>query len=406
MFFPTAYITRNALALLVLVLIAGPAQATMSSAERDGLDLREYVVTDREASYFDVEARRAFLQETDDLVLRGVADRLSLETACRDKMALPVVDFRIELPSFYAQQVRWRRLVQPIFAFEAAVSELAAAHLSSSDSYHAECLVEFLSRWASRNAFEDYDYRSNDRQAWYQVEAAIFASAMAYSIVRPSIVGHEAELARINAWMLRLARRHSSFEGVYPSCCNNHLYRRATYAAMVGVLTGDNRLFQFGVSGIYSALSDATGDGALPHEMERGRLATHYQNFALIYLVMTAQIIEQQGYSIFDRPYRGSTLHELIDFNISIIEDPMNLGDHAPGDVQSRSWMEDDQYFAWAEIYLAHRANARLTNIVEPRRPLYNRSSGGYLSLFFYDPSRPVWGNESSFPSPELRPMN
>ncbi len=402
---------QSLLVLAALIFAAGAsspvsAQNTMTPYQRQSLNLRAFTVTDQNASYFDVEARRAYLRATEDASLRRIADRLELETGCQGLMALPVVDYEIELPSFYQQRVEWRRLVQPIFAFEQAVTDLGAAHLVSDDRYHADCLVDFLVKWAKRGAFERYDYASNDRQAWHNVEAAIFASAMAYSIVRPSVPDRASDLAIIEAWMLRLARRHVSFSGGNQSCCNNHLYRRGTYAAMIGVLTGDNSLFQFGVGAIYSALYDASEEGALPHEMERGRMAGHYQNFASIYLVMIAQIVERQGYSIFDMRYRGSTLHEVIDYNIDIIEDPATLGGHDPNGVQNLSWTDDPQYFAWAEIYLSKYPNPRLETVISGRRPLYNRSTGGYLTLLFYEPSRWVETSTVSSVSPELRPTN
>lgn len=78
-----------------------------------------------------------------------------------------------------------------------------------------------------------------------------------------------------------------------------------------------------------TAAATTTSIGALPREVARGSRAAHYQNHALLNLVLTAQIIERQGYTAFDAP--------------------------------------------------------RLKRWVAERRPVYNRSVGGYVTLFFRD---------------------
>lgn len=65
-----------------------------------------------------------------------------------------------------------------------------------------------------------------------------------------------AVIAEIDKWMVMVAKRHMSYKGgADGSCCNNHFYRRAVYAAIIGVLNKDDDLFRFGISAIYSALS-------------------------------------------------------------------------------------------------------------------------------------------------------
>jgi len=155
---------------------------------------------------------------------------------------------------------------------------------------------------------------------------------------------------------------------------------------MVGVLTNDDQLFQFGVSAIYSALGGAEEDGAMPLEMQRGTLASHYQNYALMYLIWIAEIAERQGYDLFNLTIEGKTLHTLVDFNMAILEDPRVLRAHVDTLEQKLTYQQDDQYFAWFELYLSKFPREDMEEVIEIRRPLHNRSAGGYTTLIYHSP--------------------
>lgn len=364
-----------------------PKVETMSIEERAALDLSEYTVTDPNASYFDVEARMALLNETRNPLLLQQVAKLESGPSCRQKLAIPPLDTKISIPGFYPSPEAWRLASEPIFQFEDSVSKLAGAYVASGDIYYAECLVSFLDKWARNDALMTFDYDTSHPQAWFATESMIFAAAMAYSIVRDEVTGMQEEIARIDDWLSRLAYQHAAIPGQpRNSCCNNHFYRRALYATMVGVLTDDDYLFRFGVSAVYSALHDMTERGAFPLEMKRGRRASHYQNYALLYLIPNMQIIARQGYDIFNREIDGHTIHDAVDFALDIFEDPAALGNLAPAE-QYRGFFKDDQYFSWMEIYLSRFDNPRIAEFLKTMRPVYNRSAGGYVTLYFMDPS-------------------
>ena len=98
------------------------AQDLFTLEERQALDLDRYVVVDPSAGYFDVAVRQAWLQATGEPILRQAMDRLRIEVGCRDKLALPVIDHELRLPSFYEDQEAWREAIRPLFAFEDAVT--------------------------------------------------------------------------------------------------------------------------------------------------------------------------------------------------------------------------------------------------------------------------------------------
>jgi poly(beta-D-mannuronate) lyase len=370
------------------MLVATPAsqgRALFSQAAREALDLDDYVVTDPTAGYFDVEARRAFLARTTDPMLRAQMAELGAEVGCAGKLAIPVIAGELRLPSFYDEPKAWRAAIEPLFAFEDAVSALAGGFVATGDPAFGGCLLDLLGQWAGADALMRFHHTEQDLQAWFNIEDMLFAAGLAYAVVRDELPGRAADKRQIDGWLARAAHNHLSVQGGPSSCCNNHLYRRALYAAIIGVLADDDALFRVGVGALLSALHELTEEGALPREIARGMRAAHYQNYGLLYLVPIAQIIERQGYPAFDLGVDGRTLGDAVDFTVDVLEDPASLTGLAPPG-QDYGFIHDNQYFAWMEIWLSRFAAPRLERFVAPRRPVYNRSVGGYVTLFFWDP--------------------
>ena len=76
------------------------------------------------------------------------------------------------------------------------------------------------------------------------------------------------------------------------------------------------------------------------------------------------------------------------------------MGLAPPG--QDYEFIHDSQYFAWMEIWLSRFDAPRLARFIAPRRPIYNRSAGGYVTLFFWEPGdstsagrRPVYNRRA-----------
>ena len=355
-----------------------------SPEARAALDLSHYRVRDPSAGYADIARIIATMHDRSSKIREAAkVDVLSRIPACNQAMDLPVIDFKLRMPAFYAENEAWREAIKPLFAMEDAVSGLAAGYVATGDAHHAQCLLRLLDQWAIRDALSQFHYTSKDRQAWYNIEDMIFAIAMAYANVREFLPSMAEEKARIDEWLNRISHNHIKIRGGADSCCNNHFYRRALHASMVGVLTGDDRLFQFGVSAIYSALHELSPEGGLPRELERGRRAIHYQNYGVLYLIPIAQIIERQGYDAFNLEVAERTLHEAVSYAAELMHDPAKIATHTPLE-QELGFMQDRQYYAWAELYLSRFPLPELEALVAPHRPIYNRSAGGPITFYFY----------------------
>jgi poly(beta-D-mannuronate) lyase len=373
----------------VVALTLPPATTPAAADEEarwpfDPGDLTSYVVTDRTASYFDVGRRRALLRRTRDPLLRAEAAAYGGKLDCRAARDIRVIDYRVELPRYYADHAAWRAEAEPFFAFEEAISRLAAGYVATGRRRYADCAIALLSSWARRDAMTEFVYDEENKQAWFEVEASAAAAGLAYTILRP-VAGADAR-ALVDRWLRRLSRLHIGYPGGDNSCCNNHYYRRALHATAIGVATGDDRLFRYGIRAAQRAVGELNRDGSFPREVARGDRAVHYQNFALLYLIPIFELAERQGYPLYDVEIRGRTIHEAVDRALDLITAPRRARRYTD-EKQDLFFADDPEFFTWMEMYNARFPTERMGAILDARRPTYNRRAGGPLTMYFYLPA-------------------
>ncbi len=364
-----------------LALAAGPSEGFSP-------DLSGYTVTDRDASYFDVVGRMKYLREAGAPLLLASMDKRAFGYSCARAKDVLVIDHYVVMPSFYGEPKAWRAAAKPFFAFEDSMSKLAAAYVATGDVSLARCIVDILHVWAQRDALFKFKFEWDDRQAWYAIEASMFAAALAYSVIRP-VAGLDRERQEaIERWLVRIANKHISIKVRGDSCCNNHFYRRALYATAIGIVAGNDALFRYGIGAPYKALAELNDDGSFSREVARGSRAVHYQNYALLYLIPIMELVTRQGYPIYDLEIGGNTIHKAVAYALDVLENPSLIAAHAPEE-QNLWFLDDRQYFVWMELYAARFPNERVEAFIENRRPLYNRSAGGAVTMYVYEPDRP-----------------
>lgn len=376
---------KFAFALVVFALFGAPhagLSELLSFEARQSLDLSAYRVMRPNAGIVDVARRRLELRHAHSPQFVLARRALPL-LACADIRELPLFDFRLAMPAFYEQPMAWRQAIKPIFAFEDAITHLAATSLLQDGDYAARCIVDVLEKWAQAQALTSFHYSSKDRQAWYNTEDMLFAIGQAYALVRGRIPELATAEAKIDTWLAKASRNHISIAGGPDSCCNNHFYRRALHAAIIGVTVGAHDLFRFGVSALLSALHEMQPDGGFPRELSRPSRAIHYQNYALLYLVPIAEIVAAQGYYPYGWEVEGRTLATAVDFTVRLMGDPQSIETIDPL-AQNLDFLSDRQYFAWAEIWLSRFDNSSLEARVAALRPIVNRSAVGHATLLFY----------------------
>jgi len=247
---------------------------------------------------------------------------------------------------------------------------------------HAQCLLDLLSSWADRRALLAFDYNGNHGQAWYAIQWSAAAAGLAYSIVRaePSL-GAQRKHA-VEDWLAEVVTKQIGFPGNRLSCCNNHRSWRGLQAAIAGVVSGDDRLFRYGIRAYAEALATMNPDGSLPHEMARGKRALHYQNFAILPLVFIAEIAARQGYDLYGLEVDGRHIHLAVGFLLKALDDPAGLRLYT-ADEQDTGFIERREELNWLEPYHRRFPRPETARWLNRLRPLSHNWTGGPGTLYF-----------------------
>lgn len=344
---------------------------TASGGRSAADELAAYRVTDPNASFFAVENLR-----------REAWPIGQPPDSCPEESLAQPIDYFVTIPAFYQDRDGWRQASQPFFAFESQVTGLAAAYARTGEPGPALCLLELLSSWADRRALLAFDYDGNHGQAWYAIQWAAATAGLAYSIVRSEPSLSKPRKRAVEAWLAAVVTNQIGYPGNPISCCNNHRYWRGLEAAIVGVAAGDDRLFQYGIRAYRAALKSMNPDGSLPHEMDRGKRALHYQNFAILPLVFIAEIAARQGYDLYGLEIDGRDLHLAVGFLMRAMEDPAALRRYTL-DAQDLGFIERRDELNWLEPYHRRFPGPETASWLTRLRPLSHNWTGGPGTLYF-----------------------
>ncbi|EPX86010.1 alginate lyase family protein [Salipiger mucosus] len=246
----------------------------------------------------------------------------------------------------------------------------------------ASCVVEALAVWAEADALSEMETMNANISS----PSRIGALALAY--IRAKQMGEidreRAEL--IETWLS--ARAHHAMDyfdaEAPPKASRNNLRAWAGLAATaVGRTADDEVLTSWRAHTLALVACQADEDGALPLEMDRGPRALHYQLHAVGPLVVSAGLLEQDGYPAFG--ICDDAVPRIVDFTTRAVEAP-ELAEEKAGEPQTYQKGEDEvQAFelAWADAYLSFFEDAELARLVEPFRPLGNSKLGGDQSLLW-----------------------
>ena len=313
-------------------------------------------VSDPKASYIDVAARHdALAHNTDPRTAKAIA---SLAFCTR----LPVVQpptGRMNIPHHYLSGSHGP--VNPAeavaahvyYAFEDRVTAGMNQWLVTADPREAQCAQQQIDAWAKAGTLLDYDPKESS-QAWYQVEWTLSSTATSESVLvnEPSL--DSAMVQRDIAWMNKVAHRTVEFDKAGKGT-NNHHYWRGLAAISVGVVSSDDRLFDWGIGVYKQGINEIDQRGALPQEMARSERAIHYQSFALQPLAPLAAFAERQQVPLYEyKSPTGHTIRDAVNFLGAAVANPEIVKVYAP-DVQLIDSDAGD-FFSFAEFCSHHVA--------------------------------------------------
>jgi poly(beta-D-mannuronate) lyase len=308
------------------------------------------------ASYIDVQQRHQQLAHNKD---PRIASAIASLASCTNLPEVQPPTGRMIIPHHYLngshgptnpEEAKATRVYN---SFERRVTAGMNQWLVTSGKEEAQCAQQQIDAWAKASALLDYDPKESS-QAWYQVEWTLSSIAISESVLvnEPSL--DPAQVKRDIQWMNKVAHRTVDFDKADKQT-NNHHYWRGLAAVSTGVISSDDKLFNWGVGVYKQAINELDQRGALPQEMARHERAIHYQSFALQPLVPLAEFAERQHVPLYQyRSPSGRTINDAVNFLGEALANPEIVKTYT-----SDAQMIDDKgadFFSFAEFY-SHRVS-------------------------------------------------
>lgn len=264
------------------------------------------------------------------------------------------------------------------------ISDLAARanKASGGDAEAAACVVDAVAHWAEADALSELETMN----AQISSPARIAGIAMAYLQAARSFDVDPAQAGIIESWLQARARAAADYfdRDAPPGASRNNLRAWAGLATTaVGEATGNDYLKSWGAHTATLIACQADEDGALPLEMDRGPRALHYQLHATAPLVVSAALLDDEGYALFDDC--DDAIHRIAAFVPAAFEDPDMVVEKA-GEDQTYFTGDDELAafeLAWADAYLSLFDAPEIAAFVKDYRPLGNSKLGGSQSALW-----------------------
>ena len=253
-------------------------------------------VSDPKASYIDVAARHAELEKNRD---GRVAEAISSLAECAKLPVVAAPQGRMFIPPHYISGSHGpvnpdeAKATRIYYAYERRVTAGMNQWLVTGSKEEAQCAQQQIDVWARGGTLLDYDPKES-RQAWFQVEWTLSATATSESVLMNEPSLDMAMVKRDIAWMNKVAHRTMDFDKASTEI-NNHHYWRGLAATATGVISSDDELFRWGVGVYRQAVDSIDARGAFPLEMARHERAIHYQSFALQPPIAQLRNMRQDG---------------------------------------------------------------------------------------------------------------
>ena len=354
-------------------------------------------VSDPKASYIDVVQRHAqLLHNTDPRTARAIA---SLDFCAKQPMVEPPTG-RMIIPPHYLKggsgpiNPAEAGATRVYNSFERRVTAGMNQWLVTSSKEEAKCAQQQIDAWAQAATLLNYDPQQSS-QAWYQVEWTLSAIAISESVLLNETSLDPAMVKRDIQWMNKVAHRTVDFDKAGKQT-NNHHYWRGLAAISTGVISSDEKLFNWGIGVYKQAIDELDQRGALPQEMARHERAIHYQSFALQPLIPLAEFAERQNVPLYQyRSPSGHTVKDAVNFLGAALANPEIVKAYTP-DAQMIDGKGAD-FFSFAEFYSHHVDPAQIpSSILEGLRQstFATRIGGSTTVVDGYVPARSANGNE------------
>lgn len=343
------------------------------------------VVRDPNASFLDVQARRAALKNVQTpRLLEALASQKSCTGAPMPEPPPPGQDIpsRYKSGSHGELNPQEHVLSEPYYKVEDVAAWGANRYLATGDPKEAACVIHALQPWAKSKALLDYNAK-DDMTVWFQSTWAVASLSLSVSVIRAEPTLNTAERDQVIAWLRQAAHKAIS-ETRGPNSGterNNHFFWRGLAATAAGIISNDNELFSFGLRTYATAIGEIDANGAFPLEMERHELALHYQAFAIEPLVMIAELARRQGIEIYGLEKNKCQLKDAVAFLSRAMTDPSLVKKYTSETQQTGTDLAPgSQLLAWIEFWNARFDDPSLKGLLQ--KPFYANRLGGNTTLY------------------------
>ncbi len=241
----------------------------------------------------------------------------------------PVVSF--DLQSKYGQSGSRRDRIdeEAEAAFEAAmqpIKEFMGDVVKAANDYHrtgrrsaAECSLAHLRHWAIGDALREPESHTSH----FKLATTLTGLSSAFMQTEPALPAGSADAKLIKEWLAKRANQLRLYFDTLKaprSSRNNHRAWAGLAVASAGVVANDRKLLDWGMDSYRLVICQATADGALPLEIERGAKAREYHFYALAALTPLAEIGQKNGRSSYGEC--AGALHRVAAYTLQSIANP------------------------------------------------------------------------------------
>jgi poly(beta-D-mannuronate) lyase len=239
----------------------------------------------------------------------------------------------------------------------------ADAWLSKGSRAAATCVYSLLTAAAKADAWDD---KMPHNSGVYLQNWLLSGTAIAYLKVRNGGVGTAEQDTQIQKWFGLLAAQVREYfdngrKRPGSDAWNNHMYWAGLSVAAEGIASNDQVSFLWGLSAYEMGVHAIQPDGSLDAEMGRGRMALHYQLYALEALVMLAELGEANGIDLYAE--RDGGLHRLVKFNVAAMKD-LSLIAKRTGEEQNVTVPFSGNDIGWTVPYVQRFPNADISSMI------------------------------------------
>jgi poly(beta-D-mannuronate) lyase len=235
----------------------------------------------------------------------------------------------IDIPRFYADEAGTRidpkqralnaAAGKPLTEYLRFVTKEADRSLKSASPAKrmeaARCASSWIAAWAGGGAWLG---RMETQQAEYQRKWDLAGVSLVYLKVKPFATAAERRV--IEPWLDKFAIATRAFFDNPMRKRNNHWYWLGLALAGTAIAIDSDRHWSEARGIMQDAARDIRADGALPMELARGGRAAHYHAFAVMPLVVMAELGAARGEDWYG--LRGGALHRLVALTVAGFAEP------------------------------------------------------------------------------------